>query len=181
MSGGSLKLHGCIRAVLGDNVDTDVIYPGRYLNITDREKTAEHLFELVYPHIRPNLQPGDLIVAGKNFGCGSSREQAAAALKFAGAGAVIAASFARIFFRNAINLGLPAVVAPEAAAVCSPGDELEIDLVAGEIQNLTTGRRFPAVPLDPRAAELLAAGGLIPYLKRKYINGRRNDPCPSIA
>jgi len=175
---GSLKLRGGVRAVLGDNIDTDIIYPGRYLNITDREKTAEHLFELAYPEIRANLQPGDIIVAGKNMGCGSSREQAAAALKFAGAGAVIAASFARIFFRNAINLGLPAVVSPEAAAGCAPGDELEIDLVTGEIRDLTSGRTFQAAPLDPRAAELLAAGGLVPYLKRKYINSRR-DSCPS--
>ena len=119
-------------------------------------------------------------MAGENFGCGSSREQAAAALKFAGAGAVIAASFARIFFRNAINLGLPAVVAPEATAGCAAGDELEIDLVAGEIRNLTQDRVFPAAPLDPRAAELLAAGGLIPYLKRKY-NQQRSDPCLRIA
>jgi len=176
MPDGSLKLRGRVRAVLGDNIDTDIIYPGRYLNITDREKTAEHLFELVYPEIRAGLQPGDFIVAGRNFGCGSSREQAAAALKFAGAGAVIAASFARIFFRNAINLGLAAVVSPEAAVTSSAGDELEIDLVAGEIHDLTQDRIFPSAPLDPRAAELLAAGGLIPYLKRKYIQPRRN-PC----
>jgi len=165
MPDGSLKLRGRVRAVLGDNIDTDLIYPGRYLNITDREKTAEHLFELAYPEIRAALEPGDFIVAAKNFGCGSSREQAAAALKFAGAGAVIAASFARIFFRNAINLGLPAVV---ARAECSAGDELEIDLAAGEIRNLTQNRVMAAAPLDPRAVELLAAGGLIPYLKRKY-------------
>jgi len=171
-----LKLRGRVRALLGDNIDTDIIYPGRYLNITDREKTAEHLFELTYPEIRAEIQPGDLIVAGKNFGCGSSREQAAAALKFAGAGAVIAVSFARIFFRNAINLGLPAVVSPEAAAGGFAGDELEIDLVAGEIHNLTQDRVFPSAPLDPRAAELLAAGGLVPYLKRKYLKPRGN-PC----
>ena len=176
MPDGSLKLRGRVRAVLGDNIDTDIIYPGRYLNITDREKTAEHLFELVYPEIRAGLQPGSFIVAGRNFGCGSSREQAAAALKFAGASAVIAASFARIFFRNAINLGLAAVVSPEAAVTSSAGDELEIDLVAGEIHDLTQDRIFPSAPLDPRAAELLAAGGLIPYLKRKYIQPRRN-PC----
>jgi len=181
MPGGSLKLRGHVRAALGDNIDTDMIYPGRYLNITDREKTAEHLFELVYPEIRANLKPGDVIVAGKNFGCGSSREQAAAALKFAGVGAVIAVSFARIFYRNAINLGLPAIVSPEAAAGCSPGDELEIDLVAGEVQNVTVGPGFPAAPLDPRAAELLAAGGLIPYLKRKYIESRMHEPCASIG
>lgn len=176
MPDGSLKLRGRVRAVLGDNIDTDIIYPGRYLNITDREKTAEHLFELAYPDIRAALQPGDLIVAGQNFGCGSSREQAAAALKFAGAGAVMAASFARIFFRNAINLGLAAVVSPEAALASAAGDDLEIDLVAGQIHNLTQDRTFTSAPLDPRAAELLAAGGLVPYLKGKYIQQRRN-PC----
>ena len=168
MPDGSLKLRGRVRAVLGDNIDTDLIYPCRYLNITDREKTAEHLFELAYPEIRAAFQAGDFIVAGKNFGCGSSREQAAAALKFAGCGAVIAASFARIFFRNAINLGLAAVVSLEEAAAYSAGDEIEIDLVAGKIHNLTQGRIFPSAPLDPRAAELLASGGLVLYLKAKY-------------
>ena len=168
MSEGSLKLRGRVKAVLGDNIDTDMIYPGRYLNITDREKTAEHLFELAYPELRANLEAGDFIVAGRNFGCGSSREQAAAALKFAGAGALIAGSFARIFYRNAINLGLPAVVAPQASLTCAAGDELEIDLVAGEIRNLTGSRVVEAAALDPRAVELIAAGGLIPYLKRKY-------------
>jgi 3-isopropylmalate/(R)-2-methylmalate dehydratase small subunit len=168
MSDGSLKLRGRVRAVLGDNIDTDMIYPGRYLNITDREKTAEHLFELAYPELRANLEAGDIIVAGRNFGCGSSREQAAAALKFAGVGAVIAGSFARIFYRNAINLGLPAVVAPQASLACAAGDELEIDLLAGEIRNLTGNRVVEAAALDPRAVELIAAGGLIPYLKRKY-------------
>lgn len=168
MSGGSLKLRGRAIAVLGDNIDTDIIYPGRYLNITDREKTAEHLFELAFPEIRPVLKPGDIVVAGKNFGCGSSREQAASALKYAGVGAVIAVSFARIFLRNAINLGLPAVVSHEAAEACTAGEELLIDLAAGEIRNLSRGLTIPAAALDPRAVELLAAGGLIPYLKRKY-------------
>ncbi|MBS1855393.1 MAG: 3-isopropylmalate dehydratase small subunit [Acidobacteria bacterium] len=178
MAGESLKLRGRVRAVLGANIDTDIIYPGRYLNITDREKTAEHLFELSYPDVRAAIQAGEFIVAGANFGCGSSREQAAAALKFAGIGAVVAASFARIFFRNAINLGLPAVVAPDMAANCAAGDELEIDLVAGAIRNLTTGITVQAAPLDPRAAELLAAGGLIPYLKHKYLQ-EANATCPS--
>ncbi|PWU03087.1 MAG: 3-isopropylmalate dehydratase small subunit [Terriglobia bacterium] len=163
-----MKLRGRVCAVLGDNIDTDIIYPGRYLNITDREKTAEHLFELAYPEIRLALQPGEFVVAGRNFGCGSSREQAAAALKYARAGAVIAASFARIFFRNEINLGLPAVVAPQAALACAAGDKLELDLAEGRICNLTRNEWIEAAPLDPRAVELLAAGGLIPYLKRKY-------------
>lgn len=168
MPGGLLTLRGRVRAVLGDNIDTDIIYPGRYLNITDREKTANHLFELVYPEIRARLEPGDLVVAARNFGCGSSREQAAAALKFAGVGAVIAASFGRIFFRNAINLGLPTVVAAEASTACQLGDQIEIDLCGGVIRNLTQDRVIAAASLDPRAAELIASGGLIPYLKRKY-------------
>jgi len=162
-----LKLRGCVRAVLGDHIDTDVIYPGRYLSITDREKTPEHLFELSYPEIRACLTAGDLIVAGKNFGCGSSREQAAAALKFAGVGAVIAGSFARIFFRNAINLGLPVIIAPESCSACGTGDLMEIDLSAGEIRNVSRKRVISAAALDNRCVELLAAGGLIPYLKRR--------------
>jgi 3-isopropylmalate/(R)-2-methylmalate dehydratase small subunit len=168
MSGGSLKLRGAVRAVLGDNIDTDIIYPGRYLNITDRELTAEHLFELSYPEIRAAIRPGEFIVARGNFGCGSSREQAAAALKFAGIGAVIAGSFARIFYRNCINLGLPAVIAPDAALECVAGDDLEMDLAAGAIRNVTQDRVIAAARLDPRAVELITAGGLIAYLKQKY-------------
>ena len=168
MNAAALRLRGRVAAKLGDNVDTDILYPGRYLNITDREKTAEHLFELAWPEIRAKLAPGDLIVAGKNFGCGSSREQATAAVKYAGAGAVIAVSFARIFYRNSINLGLPAVVSQEAAASTEAGDELEIDLVSGRIHNVTRNLTVNAAPLDPRAVELLQAGGLIPYLKKKY-------------
>lgn len=168
MSDVPFLLRGRVAAVLGANIDTDVIYPGRYLNITDREKTAEHLFELAYPEIRQKLRRGDFILAGANFGCGSSREQAAAALKFAGCGAVIASSFARIFYRNAINLGLPAIVSASAAAECGEGDELEIDLAAGAIRNLSRRVTVAAAPLDPRAIELVRAGGLIPYLKAKY-------------
>jgi methanogen homoaconitase small subunit len=163
-----LLLKGRVAAVLPENTDTDVIYPGRYLNITDRDQTAEHLFELAYPDVRAHIQPGDFLVAGRNFGCGSSREQAAAAVKYAGVGAVIAVSFARIFYRNAINLGLPAIVAEMEAA---EGDELAIDLEAGRIENLTQGREFKAAALDPRAVELLDAGGLIPYLKKKVEGG----------
>jgi 3-isopropylmalate/(R)-2-methylmalate dehydratase small subunit len=164
----ALRLRGRVAAKLPDNIDTDIIYPGRYLNITDREKTPEHLFELAYPEIRGSLKPGDLIVAGKNFGCGSSREQATAAIRFAGCGAVIACSFARIFYRNSINLGLPVVVSPAAVEAVQPNDELELDLIAGRIVNIATLESYPAAPLDPRAVELLEAGGLIPYLKRKY-------------
>jgi 3-isopropylmalate/(R)-2-methylmalate dehydratase small subunit len=162
------RLRGKVAAKLGDNIDTDLIYPGRYLNITDREKTPEHLFELAHPEICGLLQAGDFLVAGKNFGCGSSREQATAAIKFSGCGAVIAASFARIFFRNSINLGLPVVVSPAAAQRLKPGDALDIDLAAGRIVNTATDESYPAASLDPKAVELLEAGGLIPYLKKKY-------------
>src|SRR5438270_11557468 len=130
-----LSIKGRVAAVLPDHIDTDIIYPGRYLNITDRDKTPEHLFELTYPDIRATLRPGDILVAGRNFGCGSSREQAAAAIKFSGVAAVVGAGFARIFYRNAINLGLPLVIAPAAVNSITAGDELEIDLEAGEIVN----------------------------------------------
>lgn len=169
MSGGGMTVRGPVAAVLGDNIDTDMIYPGRYLNITDREKTAEHLFELAYPDLRDSLRGGGILVAGHNFGCGSSREQAAAALKFAGAAAIVAVSFARIFYRNAINLGLPAIVLEDVAWRPAPGDDLEIDLAGGEIRDCTAARGVRAAPLDARAVELLAAGGLVPYLKSKYL------------
>ena len=168
MNTESLILRGRIAAKLGDNIDTDIIYPGRYLNVTDREKTPEHLFELTYPEIRGLIHAGDFILAGKNFGCGSSREQAAAALKFSNVGAVIAVSFARIFFRNSINLGLPAIVSEKAVERLEAGDELLIDLTAGTIQKVGNEALIAAAPLDPRATELLAGGGLIPYLKKKY-------------
>ena len=171
-----LLLKGRVAAVLPDNTDTDVIYPGRYLNITDRDKTAEHLFELAYPDVRARIRPGDFLVAGRNFGCGSSREQAAAAVKYAGVGAVIAVSFARIFYRNAINLGLPAIVSEIAAA---ERDELVIDLEEGRIENLTQGRVFKAAALDPRAVDLLEAGGLIPYLKRRLPQPITHHPSPT--
>jgi 3-isopropylmalate/(R)-2-methylmalate dehydratase small subunit len=172
MTGQTLCLRGRVAVVLGENIDTDIIYPGRYLNVTDREKTPEHLFELSYPEIRALIRPGDFIVAGKNFGCGSSREQAAAALKFAGVGAVVAVSFARIFFRNAINLGLPAVVSATAVERLQAGDELAIDLTAGRIEKAGDDNPIIAAPLDPKAAELLVAGGLVPYLKKKHAAAR---------
>jgi len=119
MSATALRLRGKVAAKLGDHIDTDLIYPGRFLNITDREKTPQHLFELAHPEIRELLRSGDFLVAGKNFGCGSSREQATSAIKLAGCGAVIAASFARIFFRNSINLGCPWWCRPRRSRACS--------------------------------------------------------------
>jgi 3-isopropylmalate/(R)-2-methylmalate dehydratase small subunit len=162
-------LKGRVIAVLSDNVDTDVIYPGRYLNITDKKDTAEHVFELAFPEIRKRMKPGDLIVAAKNYGCGSSREQATAAIKFSGFGGVIACSFARIFFRNSLNLGLPLITSKDAYKKVKELDELEIDLIHGSIKNLTTGITITSAPLDPKAVMLLKEGGLIPYLRKKYV------------
>lgn len=157
---------------LGNDISTDDIYPGRFMATVLPSETPQHAFSdrtEFNARLRAREFPaGSVIVGGENFGCGSSREQATAAVKFAGVGAVIAASFARIFFRNSINLGLPAVVSPEASAQLAAGDELEIDLVGGTILKVATGETFRAAPLDPRAVELLQAGGLIPYLKKKY-------------
>lgn len=154
--------------ILTDNIDTDMIYPGRYLNITDKEETKEHLFELVYPKLRQEIKAGDIIIAAKNFGCGSSREQAASAITYANISAVIASSFARIFFRNGINLGLPCITSEDAYQKINRGDELEINLLEGWIVNKTTKEKIMSASLDERAITLLEKGGLIPYLRSKY-------------
>jgi 3-isopropylmalate/(R)-2-methylmalate dehydratase small subunit len=161
-------LKGRVVALLGDNIDTDIIYPGRYLNITDKKDTAEHVFELAYPELRKKMKPGDFIVASKNFGCGSSREQATAAMKFSGFGGVIASSFARIFFRNSLNLGLPLISSPDAYKSIKEGDELEIDLIKGSIKDITSGTTITSSPLDEKAVMYLKDGGLIPYLRKKH-------------
>lgn len=168
MSNNGMIIKGRVLTVLGDNIDTDVIYPGRYLNITDKNETAAHVFELAYPELKKEVQPNDIIVAKMNFGCGSSREQAATAIKLSGFGAVIAGSFARIFFRNSINLGLPLITSPEAYQHIKKGDMLEIDLIQGSIKNITTGETVKSAPLDERAVGLLKQGGLIPYLRTKH-------------
>ena len=171
MSNNGMIIKGKVAAVMGNDIDTDIIFPGRYLNITDKKETAEHVFELAFPELRSKVQEGDIIVGGMNYGCGSSREQAAAAVKFAGFGAVIAGSFARIFFRNSINLGLPLITSPEAHDNISEGDEIEINLLEGWIKNHTTGKTIKSAPLDERAANLLQGGGLIPYLRNKHGKG----------
>jgi 3-isopropylmalate/(R)-2-methylmalate dehydratase small subunit len=166
----NLILKGRVITVLGDNIDTDVIYPGRYLNITDKMDTAEHVFELAYPDLRKKIKAGDIIIGAKNFGCGSSREQATAAIKYSGFGGIIASSFARIFFRNSLNLGLPLITCKDAYLKIKELDEIEIDLVNGNIKNLTSGELINSAPLDPKAVMLLKEGGLIPYLRRKHTN-----------
>ncbi len=152
----------------GDNINTDDIYPGRYLSITtDRQEMAKHCFELAYPDFLKTAKPGDIIVAGKNFGCGSSREQAATCLKYFGVSVVVAESFARIFYRNAINLGLPILIAPGITKKVEHNDTLEIDLKNGIIENMRTNETTKVIPLPPFILGILNEGGLIPYLRKK--------------
>ena len=149
----------------GDNVNTDVIFPGKYTyTLSEAAEMAVHALEDLDPNFAAAVQPGDIIVAGRNWGCGSSREQAVICLKAAGVGAVIAVSFARIFYRNAINNGLPAIVCPAAVAALEQGQQVEVDLAAAEIRCAAGVFSFP--PFPPSVQRILAAGGLIPYLKQ---------------
>ncbi|MHB8095090.1 MAG: 3-isopropylmalate dehydratase small subunit [Candidatus Aminicenantales bacterium] len=159
----------------GDDVDTDVIIPARYLNSYDPAELARHCMEDIDPKFAAAVRPGDLIVAGRNFGCGSSREHAPLAIKGAGVSCVIAASFARIFYRNAINTGLPILECPEAAAAIAAGDEVEVDLASGTITDLTSGRTFPAKPFPGSILEIIQAGGLIQRLKSRMAENQRRD------
>ncbi len=150
----------------GDNVNTDVIFPGRYTyQIMTPEEMARHALEDQDPGFAKSVRPGDVIVAGKNFGCGSSREQAAACLKAAGIQAVVAKSFARIYFRNAINLGLAVLQSEEAADRLETGDAVDVDLARGEIRSAKGTFRFH--PLPESVLGVIAAGGLIEYTKNK--------------
>ncbi len=148
----------------GKNIDTDVIIPARYLNTSDPAELAKHCMEDADPDFSKKIKPGDIIVAGKNFGCGSSREHAPIALKAAGIGCVIALSFARIFYRNAFNMGLPIFECDETASALEEGDEVEVDADTGEIRDLTTGDIFKAQPIPPFMQELVSDGGLIPHV-----------------
>jgi len=148
----------------GDNVDTDAIIPARYLNTSDPQELARHCMEDADPSFAGEVSPGAIIVAGKNFGSGSSREHAPLAIKAAGVACVIAAGFARIFYRNAFNIGLPILESPEAAQGSEQGDELEVDLDTGEIRNLTRARAFTAHPIPPFMQELIRDGGLMGHI-----------------
>lgn len=151
----------------GDDVDTDAIIPARYLNTTDPTLLAAHCMEDADPDFVKKMQPGDMIVAGKNFGCGSSREHAPIAIKAAGVSCVIAASFARIFFRNAFNMGLPILECAEAAAAISTGDRVEADLDRGIVINHTRNETYQAQQVPPFMQRLVQAGGLIPYVREQ--------------
>ena len=150
----------------GDNINTDVIFPGKYTyTVTARDEIARHALEDLDPAFVDNVQPGDVIVGGSNFGCGSSREQAATCLVYNGVGAVIAASFSRIFYRNALNNGLLAIICPEAAAALRTGDRVEIDTAHNVIRSGAGEFSFP--PLSASVMGIVEAGGLVAYVKRK--------------
>jgi len=153
----------------GDNVDTDVIIPARYLTTTDESFLAQHCFGDADTGFAQRVKPGDIIVAGSNFGCGSSREHAPLAIKGAGISCVIAPSFARIFFRNAFNIGLPLLESRDAANSIQEGDRLSVDIRAGEIRNLTKGSIFLAVPIPEFMLELIEEGGLVPYIRKRKL------------
>jgi 3-isopropylmalate/(R)-2-methylmalate dehydratase small subunit len=150
----------------GDDVDTDAVIPGRYLVINDPYELAGHIFEGTRPEMAAQVVEGDVVVAGENFGCGSSREHAPLALKGAGIKAVVAKSFARIFFRNAINIGLPLFICSESEKI-GDGDVLEIDMAAGVIHNLSTEQSCKTTPLPPFLQDIVGAGGLVEHAKRK--------------
>ncbi|HOJ76961.1 MAG TPA: 3-isopropylmalate dehydratase small subunit [Bacillota bacterium] len=151
----------------GNDVDTDLIIPARYLNTSDPKELAAHCMEDADPTFASKVKPGEIIVAGKNFGCGSSREHAPIAIKAAGVSCVIAASFARIFYRNSINIGLPILESPEASKAIAEGHEVEVDLNTGIITNLTTNEKYQAAAFPSFMQQLINAGGLIEYVKTK--------------
>jgi 3-isopropylmalate/(R)-2-methylmalate dehydratase small subunit len=154
--------------VFGANIDTDQIYPGRYLELTDPEDVVKHVMEGADPGFAKEFQPGDMIVASTNFGCGSSREHAAVTLKAAGVGAILADSFGRIFYRNAINLGIPLLVCPHIHDQVKKGDMLKIDLATGLVTNETTGTTAQAQPLSDYVMMILESGGIKPLIKSQY-------------
>ena len=159
-----MKLEGKVWKY-GDNIDTDVIIPARYLNTTDPVTLAAHCMEDIDQVFAREVERGDIIVGGTNFGCGSSREHAPISIKGAGVSCIVAESFARIFFRNAINIGLPILESPEAARDAQKGDPLSVDLVAGIITNQRTGKTYQASPYPPFVLGIINAGGLVPYTR----------------
>jgi 3-isopropylmalate/(R)-2-methylmalate dehydratase small subunit len=151
----------------GDNVDTDVIIPARHLSKSTAQELARHCMEDLDTGFAGAVQPGDVIVAGENFGCGSSREHAPLAIKGAGVSCVVARSFARIFYRNAINVGLPILECPDAVQSAERGHHLEVDLEAGRVYNRTTGQAYQAESYPPFMMEIINAGGLVPYTQQR--------------
>ena len=165
-----MKLHGKAHKY-GANVDTDAIIPARYLNVSEASELAKHCMEDIDADFVSKVKQGDIIVADTNFGCGSSREHAPMAIKAAGVSCVIAKSFARIFFRNAINIGLPLLESPEAVDSIKPGDELEVDLETGQIKNSTANKTFASEPYPDFMMGIVNAGGLVEYTRKKIDGG----------
>ena len=159
-----MKANGCVFKY-GDNVDTDVIIPARYLNSSDPAELAKHCMEDIDKDFVSNVKKGDIIVADKNFGCGSSREHAPLAIKAAGVSCVIAKNFARIFYRNALNIGLPILECPEAGDEIKQGDEVSVDFNSGVITDNTTGKSYRAEPFPPFIQDIIKKGGLLSSLK----------------
>ena len=153
----------------GDNVDTDVIIPARYLNAPDEKSLASHCMEDIDAGFASTVEPGDIIVAGANFGCGSSREHAPLALKSSGVKCVIAPSFARIFYRNAINIGFPIVECADAAQAIQPGDQVEVDFATGVITDVTQGKTWQAAPFPAFIDGIIQSGGLLASLKARGV------------
>jgi len=151
----------------GDHIDTDVIIPARFLNVSDKDELAKNCFVDTRPEFAREVRSGDIIVAGINFGCGSSREHAPLAIKAAGIGVVIAKSFARIFYRNAFNIGLPILESEEVPDSVSEEDRMAVDLATGEIRRLDSGLQFLAKPIPPFMQEIIRAGGLVSYIKEQ--------------
>ena len=149
----------------GDNVDTDVIVPGKYLAILDPKQLAKIAFEGVNPDFGKSVEAGDIVIGGQNFGCGSSREHAPVAIKAAGVPVVLAESFARIFFRNAINVGLPVLEAKGISKFANHGDDLVVNLLSGTVENVKTGKVLVTNPIPPNQMRILEAGGLVDYVK----------------
>ncbi|MBM4322302.1 MAG: 3-isopropylmalate dehydratase small subunit [Deltaproteobacteria bacterium] len=152
----------------GSDVDTDVILPARYLNITDPRELGKHCMEGISPDFYKKMKTGDIIVAGKNFGCGSSREHAPLAIKALGISCVIAKTFARIFYRNAFNIGLPILECAETSDRIEEGQEVEVNLDTGQIQNLKSGQKFQAKPIPPFMQELVRDGGLMNHIAKRF-------------
>ena len=159
----------------GDNVDTDVIIPARYLNTSNANELAKHCMEDIDSHFVEQVEKGDIMVAGANFGCGSSREHAPLVIKTCGTGCVIAKSFARIFYRNAINIGLPILECPEAAEEIKAGEQVSIDFDTGVITDVTTGKTYQAHPFPPFIQSIIKAGGLLASLKQQQEQGEAQD------
>ncbi len=151
----------------GDNVDTDVIIPARFLNTSSHQELAKHCMEDIDTDFASKVQEGDIIVAGANFGCGSSREHAPIAIKASGIFCIVAKSFARIFYRNAINIGLPILECPKAAQEIEAGDNLKVELASGTIKNLTSGKQYQGMPFPEFMQEIIADGGLMNRIRSK--------------